>query len=123
CNTDEDCDSGEFCAVDKRCRKPLDPSSSYKLATNDYIAGGGSGFLMLKRNTTKYNTKVSLRDTLKDYIQTFSVCEEDDFNKLDPNTAKTLMKSYEELKMIYKQIPCINFSKLSEGERIKVKNE
>ncbi len=123
CNADGDCEKGEFCAVDKRCRKPLDPSSSYKLATNDYIAGGGSGFLMLKRNTTKYNTKVSLRDTLKDYIQTFSVCTDDDFNSLDPNTAKTLRESYEELKSIYKQVPCINFSKLSEGERIKVKNE
>jgi len=123
CNSDPDCLDGEFCTVDKRCRKPLDPSSSYKLATNDYIAGGGSGFLMLKRNTTKYNTKVSLRDTLKDYIQTFSECTEDDFKKLDAGTAETLRKEYEELKKIYVQIPCINFDKLIEGERIKVKNE
>lgn len=123
CEKDEDCLKNEFCAVDKRCRKHLDPSSSYKLSTNDYIAGGGSGFLMLKRNTTKYNTKVSLRDTLKDYIQTFSPCTDDDFNQLDPATAKTLKESYEELKKTYLQIPCINYNKLSEGERIKVKNE
>ncbi|MCX7943966.1 MAG: bifunctional metallophosphatase/5'-nucleotidase [Deltaproteobacteria bacterium] len=123
CEVDSDCEKEEFCAVDKRCRKPLDPSSSYKLATNDYIAGGGSGFIMLKRNTTKYNTKVSLRDTLKDYIQTFSVCSDEDFKHLDSNTAKRLRESYDELSRIYKQIPCINLSKLSEGERIKIKNE
>ncbi|MGB9599238.1 MAG: bifunctional metallophosphatase/5'-nucleotidase [Myxococcota bacterium] len=123
CEKDEDCSTNEFCAVDNRCRKHLDPNSSYKLATNDYMAGGGSGFLMLKRNTTKYNTYVSLRDTLKDYIQTFSVCTDDDFNQLDSKTAKALKDSYEDLRKIYLQIPCINFSKLSEGERIKVKNE
>ncbi|MGC8928333.1 MAG: bifunctional metallophosphatase/5'-nucleotidase [Myxococcota bacterium] len=123
CEKDEDCSTNEFCAVGNRCRKHLDPNSSYKLATNDYMAGGGSGFLMLKRNTTKYNTYVSLRDTLKDYIQTFSVCTDDDFNQLDSKTAKALKDSYEDLRKIYLQIPCINFSKLSEGERIKVKNE
>lgn len=123
CNSDEDCENGEFCAVDKRCRKPLDPSSSYKLSTNDYIAGGGSGFLMLKRNTTKYNTKVSLRDTLKDYIQTFPVCTDEDFKGLDSDEANMLKQKYEELVSIYKKIPCISLSRLTEGERIKVKNE
>ncbi len=123
CESDSECPNGEFCAVDKRCRKHLDPNSSYKLATNDYIAGGGSGFLMLKRNTTKFNTYVSLRDTLKDYIQTFSPCSDDDFNSLDPTTAKTLKEQYNEQIKQYLQIPCININKLSEGERIKVKNE
>lgn len=123
CTSDSDCYRGEFCAVDRRCRKPLDPNSSYKLATNDYIAGGGSGFLMLKRNTTRFNTYVSLRDTLKDYIQTFSACGDEDFNSLDPSTAKELRDFYSELKKIYLQIPCITPNRLSEGERIKVKNE
>jgi len=123
CTDDSECSNGEFCAVDKRCRKHLDPSSSYKLATNDYMAGGGSGFLMLKRNTTKYNTGVSLRDTLKDYIQTFSACTDDDFNSLDATTASTLKEAYNNLTKEYLQIPCITLNKLSEGERIKVKNE
>ena len=36
---------------------------------NDYIAAGGSGFLVLKRNTTKFNTGISLRDALIDYLR------------------------------------------------------
>ena len=53
----------------RRC-KPLDPSGLYRVAVNDYIASGGSGFAVLKRNTTKFNTGISLRDALVDYIRT-----------------------------------------------------
>ena len=41
-------------------------------AVNDYIAQGGSGFDVLKRNTTKFNTGISLRDALVDYIRTLT---------------------------------------------------
>jgi hypothetical protein len=50
--------------------KPLDPFGEYRVAVNDYIAQGGSGFTVLKRNTTKFNTGISLRDALIDYIRT-----------------------------------------------------
>jgi hypothetical protein len=50
------------------CR-PLDPVGEYRVAVNDYIANGGSGFTVLQRNTTKFNTGVSLRDALVDYIR------------------------------------------------------
>jgi 5'-nucleotidase/UDP-sugar diphosphatase len=50
--------------------KPLDPYGEYRVAVNDYIANGGSGFAVLKRNTTKFNTGISLRDALVDYIRT-----------------------------------------------------
>ncbi len=50
-----------------RCRQ-LDPVQSYRAAVNDYIAAGGSGFTVLKRNTTKQNTGIPLRDALVDYI-------------------------------------------------------
>ena len=50
--------------------KPLDPFGEYRVAVNDYIAAGGSGFSVLKRNTTKFNTGISLRDALVDYIRT-----------------------------------------------------
>jgi hypothetical protein len=50
--------------------KPLDPFGEYRVAVNDYIANGGSGFTVLKRNTTKFNTGISLRDSLIDYIRT-----------------------------------------------------
>jgi 5'-nucleotidase/UDP-sugar diphosphatase len=50
--------------------KPVDPFGEYKVAVNDYIANGGSGFTVLQRNTTKFNTGISLRDALIDYIRT-----------------------------------------------------
>ncbi len=50
--------------------KPLDPFGEYRVAVNDYIAQGGSGFAVLKRNTTKFNTGISLRDALVDYVRT-----------------------------------------------------
>ncbi|MGZ6950314.1 MAG: 5'-nucleotidase C-terminal domain-containing protein, partial [Ilumatobacteraceae bacterium] len=50
--------------------KPLDRFGEYRVAVNDYIAQGGSGFSVLKRNTTKFNTGISLRDALVDFIRT-----------------------------------------------------
>jgi 5'-nucleotidase len=52
--------------------KPLDQFGEYRAAVNDYIAQGGSGFSVLKRNTTKFNTGISLRDSLVDYIRTLA---------------------------------------------------
>ena len=50
--------------------KPIDQFGEYRVAVNDYIANGGSGFTVLQRNTTKFNTGISLRDALVDYIRT-----------------------------------------------------
>ncbi len=60
-----------------RCRA-LDPFGEYRVAVNDYIANGGSGFAVLKRNTTKFNTGISLRDALIDFIRTLP-------GRCDPN--------------------------------------
>ncbi len=46
----------------------LVPSSLYRVAVNDYIAAGGSGFDVLRRNTSKQDTGVSLRDSLRVYL-------------------------------------------------------
>ena len=46
------------------------PFGSYRVAVNDYIANGGSGFTVLQRNTSKFNTGISLRDALNDFIRT-----------------------------------------------------
>ena len=54
-----------------RC-KPLNLDAEYRLAVNDYIANGGSGFSVLKRNTTKFNTGISLRNALIDYIRGYT---------------------------------------------------
>lgn len=56
--------------------RPIDPNGTYKTAVNDYIAKGGSGFNVLKRNTTRVETGVPLRDSLIGYMQGFCSCDE-----------------------------------------------
>jgi 5'-nucleotidase / UDP-sugar diphosphatase len=51
-----------------KCRA-LDSFAEYRVAVNDYIATGGSGFNVLQRNTSKFNTGISLRNSLVDYIR------------------------------------------------------
>jgi 5'-nucleotidase/UDP-sugar diphosphatase len=67
---------GEHCRGDNP-DGPIDPSRGcaplsltglYRVAVNDYIAGGGSGFIVLKRNTSAQNTGISLRDALTVYL-------------------------------------------------------
>lgn len=63
--------------------KPLDPYGEYRVAVNDYIAQGGSGFAVLKRNTTKFNTGISLRDALVDYVRTLPTrCDPSQFSNI-----------------------------------------
>jgi hypothetical protein len=62
--------------VDTTKCAPLSLSGLYRVAVNDYIAGGGSGFVVLKRNTSQQNTGISLRDALTVYLSKQpSVCE------------------------------------------------
>jgi 5'-nucleotidase/UDP-sugar diphosphatase len=42
----------------------LDLNGTYELATNNYIAHGGSGFEVLERNTTQVDTGISIRDVV-----------------------------------------------------------
>jgi 5'-nucleotidase len=44
--------------------RELDPEGTYELATNNYIAHGGSGFEVLERNTTQVDTGISIRDVV-----------------------------------------------------------
>jgi hypothetical protein len=55
---------------------PLKTNETYRVAVNDYIARGGSGFLVLKRNTTRIETGIPLRDSLVGYMQNFCTCDE-----------------------------------------------
>jgi 2',3'-cyclic-nucleotide 2'-phosphodiesterase (5'-nucleotidase family) len=59
----------------------LTPGNTYKLATNDYIAHGGSGFRVLKRNTTQQDTHVSLRDALIDHMKQQGSCGAYEFDE------------------------------------------
>ncbi|QUS47074.1 hypothetical protein [Salmonella enterica] len=40
------------------CLSLISPTNLYELATSNYLAGGGSGFRVLQRNTTQVDTKV-----------------------------------------------------------------
>jgi 5'-nucleotidase len=59
------------------CFQPIDPTASYELATSNYLAGGGSGFLVLKHNTTQNNTGVEQRDALIDFMRAGLPCGAD----------------------------------------------
>jgi 5'-nucleotidase / UDP-sugar diphosphatase len=56
-----------------KCRKMI-PAGLYRVAVNDYISKGGSGFSTLKRNTSKLDTGVSLRNALQVFLATQKVC-------------------------------------------------
>ena len=55
------------------CR-PVLPTGLYRVAVNDYIAKGGSGFTVLKRNTSKQDTGIALRDALTVYLRRLPTC-------------------------------------------------
>jgi 5'-nucleotidase / UDP-sugar diphosphatase len=68
CSSHTDCvDQGEICSAG-RCGRPIEPSESYELATNNYIAGGGSGFAVLENNTTSRDTGISMRDAVQHHM-------------------------------------------------------
>jgi 2',3'-cyclic-nucleotide 2'-phosphodiesterase (5'-nucleotidase family) len=62
--------------IDSDLCRPVVPTGLYRVAVNDYIAKGGSGFEVLKRNTTKQDTGVSLRDSLTVYLRNQAACDE-----------------------------------------------
>jgi 2',3'-cyclic-nucleotide 2'-phosphodiesterase (5'-nucleotidase family) len=47
---------------------PLETSGLYRAAVNNYIAQGGSGFIVLKNNTSQQDTGVSLRNALTVFL-------------------------------------------------------
>jgi hypothetical protein len=57
-----------------RCMVPLDLTASYAAAVNNYIAGGGSGFFVLQRNTTQVDTRVEQRDAVIDFVRQAPPC-------------------------------------------------
>lgn len=57
--------------------RPVQPDSQYEMATSNYLAGGGSGFYMLKANTTQHDTGINMRDALIDYIRQMKPCSSD----------------------------------------------
>ncbi len=56
------------------CLSVIQPTNLYELATSNYLAGGGSGFRVLQRNTTQVDTKIQQRDALIDYLRQGKPC-------------------------------------------------
>ena len=80
CEDDNGC-AGGFGSCDVAtgfCWQPIEPIASYELATSNYLAGGGSGFRVLQRNTTQFDTKIQQRDALIDFIRAGDVCHLDE---------------------------------------------
>ena len=49
--------------------KPLDDTSTYRVATNSFLAWGGDGFTTFKRGTSRRNSGVLLRDAMADDLR------------------------------------------------------
>jgi 5'-nucleotidase/UDP-sugar diphosphatase len=56
------------------CQSPVAVENDYQLATNNYIATGGSGFRVLQRNTTQLNTQILQRNSMIDYMRQGHAC-------------------------------------------------
>jgi 5'-nucleotidase / UDP-sugar diphosphatase len=56
------------------CSSLIRDTNRYELATSNYLAQGGSGFRVLQRNTTQFDTKIQQRDALIDYIRQGRPC-------------------------------------------------
>lgn len=85
CASDKDC-GDQFGACDTegsgRCWVRIDPIATYELATSNYLAQGGSGFRVLQRNTTQFDTQIQQRDALIDYIRAGRACGADSSGEL-----------------------------------------
>ncbi len=60
--------------ITHKCSSPIAPTNLYELATSNYLAGGGSGFRVLQRNTTQFDTLIEQRDALIDYLRQGKPC-------------------------------------------------
>ncbi len=68
CFVDADCSSAsEICSAGA-CGHPIVDEGVYELATNNYIANGGSGFQVLEQNTSKVDTGISMRDAVITFL-------------------------------------------------------
>ncbi len=54
---------------------PIDPTTIYQLATNNFIANSGDGYSMLAESTDRYDSGWLLSDTLAEYLGTYAPVE------------------------------------------------
>lgn len=117
---------GEFpaaCADDILINgQPLNLDHSYEVGANDYMAQGGSGFTMLRRNTTQKDSGISLRDAVEDWLRKQPKCTPADVAILgvcdEERAPGSLACQYKELVETYGVPACISADGLIDG-RIK----
>ncbi len=110
----EGCRKSDGTIDEGRCRKII-PEGLYRVAVNDYIAAGGSGFTVLKRNTSKQNTGISLRAGLQDYIRGLTPCpptQRDFSDEMSRNVVD-----------LYGPITCLDGQTERHDERIRIEFE
>nr|HEX4314668.1 bifunctional UDP-sugar hydrolase/5'-nucleotidase [Kofleriaceae bacterium] len=96
---------------DKTPCAPLEINGLYRAAVNDYIAAGGSGFLVLARNTSAQNTGVSLRVALTVFLTNQQhACDGTSINdiQLDPNCVAGNGKTCPSVKQTFGNISCLD---------------
>lgn len=76
-----DCSVNPAVATDVQINdQPIQPNHFYTMATNNYLAGGGSGFRVLRFNNTQQDTGIAIRDAVIDEIASqpscLSLCED-----------------------------------------------
>lgn len=93
CDSENRCEAPRACAkniaLGENCRNgnpngsidfatcnALEHNSVYRVAVNDYIAQGGSGFDVLERNTFKQYTNITIRDAFVQFLRTQKTCPE-----------------------------------------------
>ena len=93
----------------------LNLSSLYRVAVNDYIAAGGSGFDVLRRNTSKQDTGISLRDSLRVFLNTQSKC----VDQLDDSDRNVKVADMPQIIARYGAISCLDQSSEASDGRIR----
>ncbi len=71
--------------------QPVRLDAQYHAAVNTYIANGGSGFHILKRNTTRLDTGIPQRDALMDFMRQGRPCGGDRVCQSDSECGKGFM--------------------------------
>lgn len=130
CGDGQECCAGTTlragtCTFAGRCddactRVPLDETSVYEMATNDYIARGGSGFSVLKVNNTQVVTDVALRDAVLETVIRSPLCVEE---CRDPEHAHLVLEGcvgyercVEDLSAFYARRRCHRVAETTGGE-------
>jgi 5'-nucleotidase len=86
--------------IDPSLCRPVLADGLYRVAVNDYIARGGSGYVALKRNTSKQDTGVPLRDSLQVFMRSLPPCSDTELTDPEDPNSPTVVAAYG-------VIPCI----------------